>query len=354
MDTLFSKFQSGMNFGFLAGRGYYSSQEARSQVDAMAATGLRWVCLNVAVFQDHFASLYIYQDIRMSPADHEVVQIIEYIHEKGMSVFLRPVLELQDGTWRGRIRFPEENLHIIPGRSQNSWTQWFDSLRPCLCHYAKIAQETGVELFSVGCEMDGTLFQDEQYRRTIRAVREVYTGMVTYSANWSPVEAARPWVQNGLTSGEDWIRPTYEPWFKELDCLCTAYYTSAADGPGASVEDMQGKMELDREVYRAMHQRLGMPIIIAETGCRSVCGGAVLPWEHQKEGAYDPQEQVNYMKALFRTYKDEPWCGGIFWWKWQALVDRPGNACDPAGDTGFSLLGKPGLEAFRTIIAQHL
>ncbi len=352
MNGHLAKFQFGMHFGFLAGPGYYSSREARDQVDQMALIGVRWICLNVAVLQDHFASLHIYQDFRLSPADHEVVEIIAYIHKKGLSVFLRPVLELQDGTWRGRIRFPEENVQVIPGRSQTLWSQWFDSLRPCLCHYAKLAQQTGAELFSIGCEMDGTLFQHEQYQRTIKAVREVYAGLVTYCADWPPIEAARTWVEHGLTEGDDWIQPAYEPWYKDLDCLCTSYYTTVAGEPGASVADMQGKMAIDREIFRALHQRIGKPIILGEAGCRSVRGGAMLPWAFQRIDRYDPQEQVNYMKALYSTFKNEPWCAGIYWWKWQALVDRPENSTDPAGDTGFSLSGKPGLTELRSIFTQ--
>ncbi len=59
-------FFMGVNFGFYARNGYYSSPEARLEVERMAETGVDWVCLIAMVFQDTVASTRQYRDFRMT------------------------------------------------------------------------------------------------------------------------------------------------------------------------------------------------------------------------------------------------------------------------------------------------
>ncbi len=72
---------------------------------------------------------------------------------------------------------------------------------------------------------------------------------------------------------------------------------------------------------------------------------AKLPW-YWSGGAYDGSEQANYLTALVETFKNEPWWMGLAWWKWDEQNDRPQFRTDPAGDSGFTIKGKPAEKLF--------
>lgn len=65
------------------------------------------------------------------------------------------------------------------------------------------------------------------------------------------------------------------------------------------------------------------------------------------EGGYDGDEQANYLEAVFRTFWDEPWWAGLYWWKWDEQNDRPQFKNDPRGDKGFTVWGKPAAETMK-------
>jgi len=65
------------------------------------------------------------------------------------------------------------------------------------------------------------------------------------------------------------------------------------------------------------------------------------------DGRYDPQEQANYLEAVCRTFWDEPWWFGLYWWKWDEQNNRPQFTDDPAGDKGFTVWGKPAAEVMK-------
>ena len=51
-----------MTFGFYARNGYYSSPAAFREVDEMAKTGVKWVCVVATVMQESFAATRQFRD----------------------------------------------------------------------------------------------------------------------------------------------------------------------------------------------------------------------------------------------------------------------------------------------------
>lgn len=317
----------------MARRGYYASPEARAQVGRMAGAGVRDVALMVSVMQESWHSARLYQDFEFTPSDHEISTIVDCFREHGIRVMLKPMVECLDGAWRGRINFPDGD-QLIQGREIALWPVWFESLRRSVVHYGRLADRTGCETYCIGCELLGAekTGNDVHWRKVVAAAREVYGGTLCYDAMPETV-----------------LAPEGPPgWLRELDAVCVSYYESAADGPGAGVAEMAAKLRRTVPALRAASGALGgLPIIFGETGCRSVAGGAVSPGEYRSEGAYDPGEQGRFLDALCTVFRDEPWWGGFYWWKWDEQQRRPQYAADPAGDTGFTLEGKPGVEALR-------
>lgn len=311
----------GISVGYQARAGYYG-REGVAQVEAMAALNIRWVALQVNVMQDTFFSTRLYQDFDFTPKDHEVVAFIERCHAHGIRVMLKPMVECHDSAWRGQIRFPDHDEQI-QGVRVDYWGKWFKSLTDSLLHYGALAQRTGCELLCIGCELFGTQHRTDDWRRTIARVREVYEGPLTYDA-----------TLRALTS-----EVTYD-WFDELDLLGLSFYHAAADHYKASVEEMVAFLQPRVADMEALHQRFNKPIVFAETGTRSMVGGGV-DHDYRLTRNHDGQEQANYIEAVLAAFWDKPWWRGQYVWKWDEQQDRPQYRVDPAGDTGFTISGKP-------------
>lgn len=344
MDSSENKFPAlrelhkGMSFGYLAKRGYYASPAALAEVDRIADLGVTWVALMASVMQDTFASTRLYQDFEFTPDDHELEAIIARFHACGVKVMLKPMVECHDSSWRGRINFPEGDQQI-QGRVTPYWDTWFESLRQSVVHYGRLAERSGCEAYCIGCELFGAegAGNSARWERVIAAARLVYRGPVCYDVQPPTLlELAEP-----------------PAWLRGLDAVCISYYSPAADRPGATVEQMTEKLRPTVDILRRASEKLGgLPVIFGETGCRSVEGGAIIPSDYRNAGRYAPEEQARFLDAMCRLFWDQPWWLGFYWWKWDEQQHRPHYHADPAGDTGFTLSGKPAAEVLRRWCAQ--
>jgi hypothetical protein len=295
----------------------------------MAAMGVRWVALMASVMQDSFASTRLYQDFIFTPGDDELERIIERFHQHGIRVLLKPMVECHDGAWRGEIRFPREGSEQIQGRRTGYWAAWFASLAASIEHYGRLAQRSGVELYCLGCELDSSQDKIDQWRELIRLARKVYRGPITYNSTYHAHQAGIP-----------------DDWFAELDIIGTSFYFPAADRPGASVDEMVAFLQPRVAQMRAIAQKYDRPLLFVETGTRAIVGAAV-EHNYRLERPYDGEEQARYIEAVLKAFWDEPWWQGQYIWKWEEQQHRPQYQIDPAGDSGFTVLGKPAEQVLR-------
>jgi hypothetical protein len=322
----------GMTFGFYARNGYYGSPQARLEVDRMAETGIQWVCVVATVLQETFASGRQFRDFRITPADDELRDIIDYIHQRGMKVQLRPMLECWDGTQRIHISFPGDN-EIMPGKPIRHASRWFESMTDRTLHYARLATRAGCEAYGLDSEIDHITHFNDQWKQVVAAARSVYSGHLT-SSHTSVVNFLR-----------DLQRPDH--WFRDLDSLGTSFYDPASDKPNATLNEMVAFLQPRLEHHRAVAKLYGKPYYFGEIGCCATTGATQLPYFWNNNGGYDGQEQANYLEAVLRTFWNEPWWMGLYWWKWDEQNDRPQFRTDPRGDKGFTLYGKPAAEVMK-------
>ena len=325
----------GVTFGFYARNGVLSSPWALQQVEKMAALNIRWVVLTPIVMQETAHTTRQYRDFEVTPNDHELYTIIDALHAKNIRVNLRPMTETQDGCGRLQVWF-QPDRERIPGRSSHHWADWFHSFRLRSLHYARIAQDTHCELYGLDSELDRTIDHHREYKEVIAAVRSVYSGPVTSCHT----------THTGLIDFDRELA-NKNHWFYDLDMLQLSCYAKGADKPGASVEEIVEKLHPEVERFRRLAQTYGKPISFGECGCTSSSGGAMHPSGWSGEGKYDPTEQSNYMEAVFRSFWNEPWWHGLFWWKWDEQNDRPQFKNDPAGDKGFTIDGKPAADIMK-------
>jgi hypothetical protein len=330
----------GVTFGFYARAGVLGSDWAKDQVDKMVETGVKWVVLCPTVMQDTAHSTRQYRDFEVTPNDHELYVITDYMHDRGLKVQLRPMLETQDGCGRLQVWF-QPDRERIPGRVSDHWQRWFASMRLRSLHYARIAADTGCEMYGLDSELDRTIDHSRQWREAVEAVRSVYSGPVTSCHT----------THCGLIDYEK-VLADRSHWWHDLDLLTLSCYARGADHPGASVEEIMGNLKPELERFRRFAEIYQKPLAFGECGCTSSYGGAMTPSGWQGEGGYSPNEQANYLEALLRTFWFEPWWHGMFWWKWDEQNVRPAFLDDPAGDKGFTLYGKPAADVMREWFAR--
>lgn len=325
-------FFKGMTFGFYARNGYFSSAQAKVEVDRMAEAGVEWICLVSTVMQDMMMSTRQYRDFLITPADDELRDIIDYIHAKNIKVMLRPMLECWDGTQRCHITFPNDG-EIIPGKPINYWTPWFDSYIDLTRHYTRLATRAGCEAYSLDSELNKTVDQSKHWLRVIEAARKEFSGHLTTSMIYTPQFIDRLDDKNH--------------WFFALDSIGSSMYSPAADHAGASVAEMIDFLQPIVEKYRDFARAYGKSFYFGETGCCATAGAGKLPYFWNNGGGYDGQEQANYLDATIKAFSREDWWQGLFWWKWEEQNHRPQFVDDPAGNKGFTIYGKPAAEVFK-------
>ena len=313
----------GFTYGYDGRRGMYRTPEAALSMERMASLGCDWAALAFAVRQDTFSSTQIRPDYRYTVTDRDVTEAVRRLHDLGMKVCMKPMVNCADGVWRAHIRFPEQG----PGDG-NYWKEWFSSYTGFLCHYAEIAEETGCEMFCVGCEMVGTEHKEEAWRQAVAAVRSVYRGPLVYNTN------------HGKEAG---VR-----WWDAVDFIGTSAYYRVADAPGADADTMKAAWDRHKTALAELSEAHGgKKVLFMEIGCRSAAGCAMMPYDFSHaEFPYDEEEQANFYESCFRAMWDEPWFAGFFWWDWGTFLPRR------MPNMGFSIVGKKAEEVVRAWYAK--
>ena len=335
MEKRIDKWQLGVTFGFRARNGYFKSEEAKREADEIAKSGADWVVLIVTVFQEHYNSTIQFRDFNKTPTDRELAEMIDYLHSLGLKVQLRPMLETLDGGGRLTVWFPyDDEFGVrIPGETRTICRDWFNSMTDRSVYYARIAEETGCEMYCLDSELDRIICYNNEWKDVINAVREVYSGCLTSCHT----------THTGIIDFEKELSDKNH-WFYDLDMLSLSCYHPAATEPGTSLEDMKENFISQLERFRRLHDIYQKPLFFGECGCASIKGGAISPssvdWQ-KDTSVYDENEQANYLEAVIETFAKEPWWYGIYWWKWDEHMPRPHL------ERGFSIKGKKACDVYR-------
>ncbi|MBQ3080150.1 MAG: glycosyl hydrolase family 53 [Clostridia bacterium] len=304
-------FIKGFTYGYDARRGMYRTEEALSSIKRLAGLGGDWAALAFSIRQDTFCSTVIRPDYRYTVTDKDVYTAIERLHGEGLKVCLKPMINCADGIWRARITFPDAEYG-----NRDYWKEWFDCYTAFLCHYAEIAEETGCEMFCVGCEMLGTEHKADLWRCAIGEVRKIYRGPIVYNTNHGS--------ENSVS------------WWDAVDYIGTSAYFKVAGIPGESCENMLSEWEKQKTrlcaLSKAHHDK---KIIFMEIGIRSARGCAMMPYDFShREFPYDEDEQANFYESCMRAMWNEDWFAGFFWWDWYTYLPKK------TLEMGFSIVGK--------------
>ncbi len=281
-------------------------------VTEIADAGANTVCLVVAGYQENCSSACIFIDSRKCPTDARLRKLIAHAHKEGLRVLLMPIVLLENPRkqeWRGKIK-------------PDNWDDWWSRYNSFLLHYAAIAADSEVEVFSVGSELLSTERNEKQWRDLISRVRKVAPrALLTYSANWDHYDVPKFW--------------------DALDIVgMTTYYDLAGDKK-PTLETLRASWQAIRKEVLDWQAKTDRPLIFTEVGWPNQETAAKYPWNYYaSENKPDPKQQSDCFQAFFDTWLDEPAVAGFVVWEWQ---NRPDQKVGPA-DTGYVPKGKPAMQ----------
>lgn len=295
------------------------SDAAQQAMDSLKATGANYVTLIVPYYQANRQSTDMYPSWN-TPTDSSLITAITYAHSIGLSVMLKPHLETDYIEWRGNIETPEADR-----------SKWFTSYLAMLKHYGEIAQEYGVEDYCIGTELlrmaspdynpDNTL----QWKNMISEVRKIYSGKLTYSANWyGELDRIGFW--------------------SDLDYIGISAYYDLYHAANSSPDELKKSWDGWRTgVIEPNQKKYGKPIVFTELGYRSIEGAHRNPWDWSRAGTYSEADQAHAYQALFEYWNQYPWMKGVELWRWE--INPPGPN---TGDIEYTPQNKLALQVMRT------
>ncbi|MDW3193830.1 MAG: glycoside hydrolase TIM-barrel-like domain-containing protein [Cytophagales bacterium] len=268
----------------------------------LAKDHVEWVTLVPYGYQEGIASSEVFHhrgdSARMQRRNERWLQQIKSTREAGYKVFVKPHIWMRtsaDGKWRSDI-YPADD---------ESWEQWKLTYRHFILRYARLAEAAGAEMFCVGAELTRlTLEKPEYWRELITEVRTVFSGKLTYAANWYR-------EFEGIT------------FWDQLDYVGVQAYFPLCDHENPDVAKIAEGWKRHIPALEKIHLKSGRPVLFTELGYKSTPNSAQKPWEWMEYENMDEMKvsfetQSNCYRAFFQTIWPKHWFAGVHLWQYRS------------------------------------
>lgn len=216
-----------------------------------------------------------------------IISMIRMAKKGNYHIMLKPQLWIHHGAFTGHLSFEKES----------DWKLLESSYKDFILEFARIAELEKLDLFCLGTELEAFVTQRPEYWETlIHEVRMIYSGKITYAANWDEFERNNLWDQ--------------------LDFIGVDAYFPISKKERPTVKDIKLSWDDISLNLKATSEKYSKPILFTEYGIRSKVGGAIQPWESNPSGDVNLDLQANFYSALFETIWKEDFFAGGFLWKW--------------------------------------
>ena len=233
--------------------------------------------------------------------------------------------------WPWRPSHPEHERFVA---------EFWESYTQQAVHFARIAQDEGVRMYSLGTETD-RLFRTrsggdrwtndfgEELRALVESVRSVYSGLLTYDMGYDAYT-------------DDWLAPGSSYLWADLglDVMGVSAWFPLAQSPPSTVMSIDSLRREYERIFRdylipAAAMNGGRPIVFLEYGTTDTVEAPANPAGYPENGMIvfsdmngngidDGQDtQANIIEALFETMDEHPGVvyGAFFWDNWISSND---------------------------------
>jgi hypothetical protein len=286
----------------------YLSAECAQQLRVLRDAGAGWVSLTPFAWLGDPAVPELSNSSDSGPdgeSEEAVCEAAARAHALGLRVWLKPHVWTRG--WAGDLQF-----------TPAGWQRFFDAYGELALHWALLAEREGIDGLFVGHELaSSTALAPDRWRALIGDVRRVYTGTLSYSANWD--EVARV------------------PFWDALDLIGVSFYAPLADKPTRDPATLRAGATHALNGLHALSRRFGRPVVISELGYTPSPDAPLRPWEATR-GATDPELQRACYEAALAAIEPCDWLAGAYFWKWGSSARAGDDAFDPRGQPAESVL----------------
>ncbi|HEY7088099.1 MAG TPA: hypothetical protein VH518_08430 [Tepidisphaeraceae bacterium] len=293
----------------------------KANMDEIAALGADSVLLVIDTRTENIHSARIWLDTRYTATPEQLGDLIRHAKSKKLRVILMPVVLLDNPgeDWRGKIQ-PDEEF--------GGWSEWFKSYRDMIKQFSWVAEGNGVDVLVVGSELVSTESHVDEWIETIREVRKLYHGRITYSSNWDHYDKVKFW--------------------DHLDLIGLNSYWSFGKkekNPDPSLDQIMTRWKEIQSDLLPFVQKSGKPLLFLEIGWFSQNNVAYEPWDYTREQPIDLDLQKRLYEGFFRSWWGNPLLGGFCIWEWPPVEGGP-------NDGGYTPKNKPAEKVIREFLAK--
>ena len=307
-----------------ASSGDYASASFDQSLQNLAATGANYVTLNVPLYQTNVGTTDVQPDWN-APTPATLATAIQYAHSIGLHVMIKFDVYPGDGQWSAYINPSDRN-------------GWFSNYLATLTPYIQAAQSTGAEEVCIGDELidmsenQVNSTNNSNWLSLISSIRGMYSGKLTYGANWGGGG-----VNNEVQNIEFW---------SALDYIgISAYYNLTGDGSVASLMASWGSVNASD--IQPVEAQWNKPILFTEVGYMAIQDSYTHPWMWWETGTPDEAQQANDYQALFEYWDQQSDFAGQMLWEWSSNPNAGG-----ANDDGYTPQGKTAEQTMKQYFTQ--
>lgn len=242
-------------------------------------------------------------------------QYSELLHKNGIKVMIKPQIWVWKGEFTGDIQMETEE----------SWQELEKTYEDFILTYAELAQEVNAEIYCIGTELEEFVKnRPEFWIKLIAKVKTVYTGKLTYAANWDEYTRTSFWA--------------------ELDYIGVDAYFPISDAKNPTKTQMSEGWQKWKIQLKNISKKEGKPILFTEFGYRSMDYTGKKPWLVDRgEMEVNLTAQADATQVVFDEFWKEGWFAGGFIWKWFIHYEKSGGI----DDNRFTPQNKPAEDVIR-------
>ena len=205
-----------------------------------------------------------------------------------VKVMVKPQIWVSRGLYTGYIEMD----------SEENWKILEESYEKFIMDYADIAQKMKADILCIGTELEKFVAQRPRYwSALISKIKKIYTGKLTYAANWDEFKRV--------------------PFWKQLDYIGVDAYFPLSDNKTPTVAEFEKGWQRHKNEILRIQKENNKPVLFTEYGYRSVDFTGKKPWESNRiKGRVNLVAQKNATQAIFNQFWKEDWFAGGFIWKW--------------------------------------
>jgi len=222
------------------------------------------------------------------------------LRKNGIKVLIKPQIWIWHGEYTGYLKMETEE----------KWKELEASYRTFILDYARLATETGAEMFCIGTELE-TFIENRPlfWEQLIDEIKTVYKGELTYAANWDAYKRVNFW--------------------KKLDYIGVDAYFPVSEEATPSIQGARLGWQNWKQELRDVASTNGKPILFTEFGYRSRDFSGKEPWTSDRSiTSVNLTAQDHLTRAIFEEFWKEDWFAGGFIWKWFIHHENSGGSAD--------------------------